>query len=48
MSSWTVDIGEDVKFSKEDVAAVEEWFKRHVRVLGTVSLFTPEIFTISQ
>lgn len=29
-SSQTANIREDLKYSKEDIAAVEEWVKRHV------------------
>lgn len=29
-SSQTSNIREDLEYSKEDIAAVEEWVKRHV------------------
>lgn len=41
-SSQTANIREDLKYTKEDIAAVEEWVKRHVETtwhsLGTCSM----------
>ena len=46
LNSNRQDLYEDLKYSKEDIKHVEEWVKRHVSIILSLSLSIPALVTL--